>query len=518
MADINFIEFYGTLDEALTERTSPQINLYEVRGIHLLPNNIYPYIQTTNVSSGIELEDWSAYIVNTWDSSETDITSYFTIENVFTDDNGNAQFTWSLTNVPFDFGNKMVYLKVSQTIGETFYSNMFQFTENNSEKTIRIDYRSNGQDVMQSIQLKMWYWQTLKNQELSTYYETSTRNTVTNVVKSQTYEKWLTNSISNSLFLKISDVFEYKYVYINLLRCNLFENIEIKEHSGTQNYASNTLNISFNKSEVYNPLTANIPVVDPLVPTITLNSIIVNGINAIYDFSYENFVPTYLVFEYSQDQVTWTSNTSGIISKKTIPFSGTGTWYFRINHPLAISNVITLDLGSEVIANNDKINIEKGGTIDINVLSNDITVGNTLITGVGLPINGTVTIIDGGTKLRYIHNDSMTISDTFTYTISNGITTDTGTVTVAISTISEPAKSFLTNGTGSLDKPSSCFLDLTVTRYFTGLEIIPDVGDTVYVDESLTTVFNGNNRWYPIIFGGTIQINNLGEVLDLQPC
>lgn len=70
MAVVNFIEFFPTLSEAMTERTSPQIDLYEVRGIQLLPNNTYPYIQTTNVSGGINLEDWTAYIVNTWDNSE----------------------------------------------------------------------------------------------------------------------------------------------------------------------------------------------------------------------------------------------------------------------------------------------------------------------------------------------------------------------------------------------------------------------------------------------------------------
>ena len=519
MADVNFIEFYDTLDNALTERTSPQINLYEVRGIQLLPNNTLPYVQTTNINGGISLEDWTVYIVNTWDLSETDISAYFVVESIFADENGDNQFTWSITNVPNDFGNKMVYLKATQTIGETFYSNMFQLTYNNSDRTTRIDYKSYNIDTMQSIQLRMWYWQTLKNQEVSTYYETSTRNTVTNVIKSQKYEHWLTDSISNSLFLKISDIFQYKYVYVNLIKSNLFENLEIKEHSGTQNYTSNILKLAFNSGDIYNPLAVEIPVVEPLIPSITLIDVVANGTNAIYTFSFANFTPSYLTFQTSETQLTWNSTNAGTTSAQIIPFSEIGTWSFRIVHPLAESNIIQLDLGAAVDAVDDAVQCEKGGIAYITPLLNDALVGTVTITALSTPTNGTAVVIDGGLGIQYTHNDSATVFDTFTYTISNGSTSDTATVSVTVTAISGGSGSFLTSATGETTKSASCVIALNTTRYFNNIGVSePQGGYTIYTDAALTTVFDGEDKWYPITGGKAILINSFGIVIDKQLC
>jgi hypothetical protein len=518
MAIVTFIDFFADLADALTERTSPQIDFYEVRGIQLLPNNPYPYIQTTNVYGGIELEDWTAVLVNTWDSSETDVTAYFSVDNIFVDTDGYAQFDWSLTNVPYDFGGHLVYLKVDQLIGDTFYSNMFQLTDNKSSRTARLDYRNTATATMQSIQLNMWFWQSLKNQEVTTYYETSTRNTVSVVVKSQRYERWITAVISSSLYLKITDVFEQKYVYVDLARSNLFDGLEVKEHSGKQNFGENVLKLAFNSSDVYNPLAVLPSPPVPDVPYITLSDIVANGVNAFYTFSYDYFVPTYLVFEYSDDEVNWTSNTNGITSPRSIIFNGTGIWYFRISHPEAISNTIMLDLGDSVVAVNDSRQVVKGGTIDISVLVNDTLVGTTTITAVTPPINGTAVAINGNTQIRYTHDDSVTVSDTFNYTIGNGITSDSATVNMTITAISGNSRSFSTSSTGQNQAENACVLPLNVTRYFDGTSSIPDFGDIIYTDAALTTIFNGANKWYPITGGIVLRINNSGIVTSTSLC
>lgn len=516
MAVVNFIEFFPTLSEAMTERTSPQIDFYEVRGIQLLPNNTYPYIQTTNVSGGINLEDWTAYIVNTWDDSETDVTSYFSVDSIFTDSDGYNQFNWSLTNIPNDFGSKMVYLKVNQLVGDTFYSNMFQLTSTKSERTTRVDYRNTATAIMQSIQLKMWYWQDLKNQEATTYYETSTKNTVSVVVKSQLYERWITEPMSNSLFIKLSNVFEQKYVYLNLVRYNLFEGFDVKEHSGKQNFAQNIIKLAFNESDVYDPL--NVTVITATYPSITISEVIANGLQAIYTFTYEYFTPTYFVYETSQDQVTWSSDTFGVSSPQGISFNGTGTWYFRMSHPEAISNIITLELGDIVNAVDDYVNVVKGATKRLNVLFNDDLVGATLITAVSTPSNGTATIVESSTKIDYVHNDSATTSDTFTYTIGNGITSDTATVYVTILNNSGNSTGFATSTTGNTDPETSCGFLLDTTRYHNGLNAQPTLADYIFTDLSQTTAFNGANKYYPISNGRAIKINSSGQVTDLWIC
>lgn len=529
MAVLNFIDFYSTLNEALSIRTSPQIEFYEYKGVQLLPNNILPYSQTTNKVDGIELEDWSVFVVDLCTNEESEITDNFLVENIFEDDNGQAQFDWSVTNIPFDFGYNLVYLRAEQSIGETFYSNPFQLTNKDYEKTTRIDYKQKEDDTMQSIQLKMWFWQPLKNQELTTYYETSTKNTVSVLIKSQNYERWLTDAVSNDLLIKISEVFEKKYCYVDLSRCNLFEAIEPKEHSNQQNFESNEIKIAFNRSDVYDPLYEEPVIINN--PSIVLANVIPNGVDAVYSFAFSDFTPTFLTFQTSQDQVNWNSTNKGVTSTQSLSFNGTGTWYFRIIHPEAISNVIQLDLGSTVVANNDNINIIKGGIVEISVLNNDVLVGSTTITSVTSPTNGIAEIIESGTKIRYTHNDSATIFDTFDYTISNGITNDSASVSVQISSITENSNSFLMNSSGSESNIASCTQPLEVTRYFAGRAFIPETGDIIYSDESLSTVFVGGDKWYAVLFEypvsddseeidapDSIRINDLGEITQKHNC
>lgn len=510
MADVNFIEF-GTAPFFL-ERTSPYVEQYQVRGIQLLPNNELPYIQTTNVSGGIELEDWTVYIVDPC-GNETDISDYFVIEDVFADDNGDNQFTWSLTNVPHDFYYDLVHLKAVQSIGETFYSNYFMLTDLESDKTIRIDYKSYNMDTMQSIQLPMAFKQEFNPVEIESYYETSTKNTVINTVKYQTYESWLTEIISNDLLLRIIRVFSYKYTYVDLLRCNLFEAIEQKEYEAAENFKDNIIKLTFNKSDVYDPL-AN-PITTPeTIPSITLSSVVANSINAIYYFSYADFTPDYLVFEYSDDEIIWTSESLGTTSPQSVAFNESGTWYFRISHPLAISNTFVLELGSTVIANDDSANVGKGDFVDISVLFNDVLVGTTTITFVSVPTNGTATIIESGTKIRYTHDDGVSLVDSFTYTISNGITSDTATVNISVF---GTGTSFEMSEEGLFSKPNACLLLPTTFKYHDGISAVPSIGDIVYNEVTMETTFTGFNKFYSIE-GKVLKIANNGVITDVQFC
>ena len=512
MADVNFIEF-GT-QPFFIERTSPYTKRHEVYGIRMLPNNPLPYVQTTNVSGGIYLEDWECIAI-TRCGVETDLTDYFVLENVFTDDNGDNQFTWSLTNVPFDFGYDLVSLKITQLIGETFYSNWFQLTDYDSDKYIRVDYRSYNQDVMQSIELPIAFKQEFNPVEIETYYETSTKNTVINTIKSQTYENWLSKIISNDLLLRVIRVFTYKYTYVNLLRCNLFEAIEQKEYTAEENFNETIIKLTFNKSDVYDPLTANIPVVSPLVPIINLSGIVFNPINAIYTFTYENFIPDYLVFEYSNDEVTWVSENKPPTAPQSVSFSEIGVWYFRIKHPLAISNVIEIDLGSTVIANNDFIGVTIGETVDYAVMDNDTTVGATTIIAVSTPTNGTVTIIDSGTKIRYTHDGGVSDTDSFIYTISNGVTSDTATVNVLVgSGNSTPFDISFAN----TSIRNACKSGFDETKYHSGINDFPVYGDYIYNEASKFTVFNGMDKYYSIYGGKYIRVSPFGQVYEVGFC
>jgi hypothetical protein len=87
------------------------------------------------------------------------------------------------------------------------------------------------------------------------------------------------------------------------------------------------------------------------------------------------------------------------------------------------------------VTNNDVGNVANGGTVEIDVTSNDTDAdGDVLIvSSVTQGTNGSVliTVSEGG--VRYTHDGSITTSDTFTYMVSDGLGgTSTGTVTVAI--------------------------------------------------------------------------------------
>ena len=515
MADINFIDFGS--EPSFIERFAVDMDLFIVDGIQLLPNNELPYYQVTSVDGGIYVEDWTAEVYKCDSDVPIDITQYVVIEEIFTDNNGDNQFIWSLTNVPYDFGQDLVYIKLSQDIGESFYSNYFKLTNLDSNKTSRLDYKSYNSDYYQSIQLSFYFKQYLKNQEIDSYYQTSTGNTVTNLVKSQRYEHWITKPISNDLLLKISDVFEYKYLYLDQFRFNLYEAIDIPEFKADENFSQSIIKVSFNKLDVFNPLTQFIPVVDPLVPEITLNSVVINGVSAIYDFNYVNFSPDVFTFQISQDESNWSSINLGVTSPQLIPFTGVGTWYFRISHPKAVSNTVQLDLSAIIVAVNDDIQVEKGDTISINVIFNDILVGDTELISVTQPTNGTAGINALNNTINYTHNDSSTTFDSFTYTIGNGITTSTATVNIVITTQAN-STSFTMATVGKTYSAAACVTALDVTMHHNGVNVNPTVFDYVFTDASQTIAFNGGGLYYAVYGGKWIVIDNSGMVTNIGTC
>lgn len=450
-----------------------------------------------------------------------DITDYFLVENIYSDDNGFNQFFWSLTNIPYDFGYSDVYLRIEQMNGEDFYTNLFRITKNDSERVSRLDYKDDRLDTMKSIGLIMWMRDTLKTQEISSYYETSTKNTVVTMVKSQRFEKWLTEVISKNLFLKITDLFENKYIYLDSYRCNLFEAIDVSENEGQENYSQNTLMITFNRNDVFEATRENIfpvPIVDN-DPLIVLQDVVVNGIYAIYTFSYAYFSPTYLTFQYREvGSTSWTSTNYATNSPQSITFNGTGDWEFRIITIEAESNVIELNLGEDVVANNDSAQVTKGGSVSVNVLFNDVLVGDTVITGVSSPLNGTAIITDNDTKIEYTHNDSVTSSDSFTYTISNGISSDTATVSVVITETNTSSTPVFMSENGDERQEISCFLELTEKRYHNGESIYPNVNDFIFIDQSLINTFNGGDLWFGMQSGRAIRVNSNGRVTQVDLC
>lgn len=176
---------------------------------------------------------------------------------------------------------------------------------------------------------------------------------------------------------------------------------------------------------------------------------------------------------------------------------------------------------------NDTSNILQGQTIDINVLFNDIYNDDVTVTIVTAPTNGTATVLPNKT-IRYVHNNTATTTDTIVYRITSAYTSDTANINIGITLATAPGGSggggandgvaFNMSSNSNADAESACPFLLNSTKYHNGASSIPTLADIVYNEVAKTTLFNGNNRYFAISGGRTIQIGPDGVIYDVWVC
>lgn len=358
---MEFIRLENTLEKAMAYKSSPDDKFFSFRGIQLLPNNDYPIIQTTNNIEGVELEDFAEVnVISMCGEVLENITAYFEVIDNFQDpETGLPQITWKiLPNIPFDFGNQLIYLEIKQLVGETFYTNPFAITSEGSEFTSRIDYREKYSDVMQSINACLYYYDFDVQKEYSQYWEVSTKRTRTNTIKSQSFDIYRTQIIDKYILEKIVNIFDFKYTYLNLIRVNIFEVVEIPRKEGFENFVQTDISFNFDESEIYNPnYVVPIPP-DPPVPEISLLITDVNKTQAYGEYNVYfdkiGFSPTYLSVQISKSGEPYYNNTASADSPRMFNFGNPNTlvqytyYKVRMNHEGTdtTSNIATINLGA----------------------------------------------------------------------------------------------------------------------------------------------------------------------------
>lgn len=356
-----FINLFHSKEQALSYRFSPNVKIYNHKGIQLLANKQEKYIQSTNVSGdGIELEDWAVFAVSLCGNKRIDISDSFMIERVFQDNNGKPQIDWSLKNLP-DLGNELFYLEVNQLLepsgyADTWYSNVFQITSYDAESTARIDYRDDILDTMLSVQLQIFFWHDGANDTLSTYTEAYTGDTVTQEAVYSKYEVWDTKRIPRVLALKFKELFKLTYVYIDLVRCSPFAVFEIPEPSGTENDTKFSFRLSFKYNDVYDA--SFVPVVD-LNPRIDFEEIQYLGSNkaALYYSAY-NFEPQSIEVQHSLDGLNWSPE---LMLFNQIP---TSPLYIDLPYPMnALTYLRVISMFDNIFSNTKTIQVESPLTI-----------------------------------------------------------------------------------------------------------------------------------------------------------
>lgn len=246
------INLFRTKEESLYFKNSQINSQFIFSGVQLLPNNPNKYIQVTNTPNGINLEDWTVKVLSVCDDEELgDITDSFMVESLTNSDNGNPQFIWSLKNIPTDFGWGLIYMKITQTLGETFYSQPFKITEIDSEKTAQINYKFKRTDEMQSIGVTAWFCEDDFLQDLTPYYEVSTNSWVTASMEQGRIEYWRTELMPKSLLIQLKEILGLPYIYINGTRASLKESPELPKKTSQENFASMDFTVNFHPNDIF---------------------------------------------------------------------------------------------------------------------------------------------------------------------------------------------------------------------------------------------------------------------------
>lgn len=251
MAHKPVINIFKSLNEAMYFKNSQVNTQFIFSGVQLLPNNPNKYIQVTDTPNGINLEDWIVKVYSLCGKELGNISESFLVESFTNSENGNRQFFWSLKNISQDFGWQLIYLQITQILGETFYSQPFRITDVDKEKTTQINYKFKENDDIQSLGFNLWYDDEDLLQELTTYYEESTKSWVSAGMEQGYIEMWKTELMHKSVLLKLKEIMGLPYVYINGIRASLKEASETPKKVAQENFAEMTFTLNFHPNDVF---------------------------------------------------------------------------------------------------------------------------------------------------------------------------------------------------------------------------------------------------------------------------
>ena len=123
-----------------------------------------------------------------------------------------------------------------------------------------------------------------------------------------------------------------------------------------------------------------------------------------------------------------------------------GSFTYTVNDGAATDtgtvSVTVSPVNDPPVAGDDTATVAEGGSVDITAASllendSDPESATLTITAFGGAVNGTVSLSADKATVTYTHNGSETTSGSFTYTVSDGAETDTGTVSIAVSAVND---------------------------------------------------------------------------------
>ena len=153
------------------------------------------------------------------------------------------------------------------------------------------------------------------------------------------------------------------------------------------------------------------------------------------------------VDSFAQGQNGTVTNSNSVLTyTPNANFNGTDSFTYTISDgrgglDTATVNIVVDSVNDRPVAENDSVSTDEGVAVSLNVLNNDDDVDgdNLSLTGVSNPANGTVSSNANG-LITYTPDPGFFGSDTFTYTVSDGSLSATGSVTVTVNEVNEAAE------------------------------------------------------------------------------
>ncbi len=229
-------------------------------------------------------------------------------------------------------------------------------------------------------------------------------------------------NIDNDYIVDVQ-VFDGVNTTTQTITVTVFNGNEMPTTSGLANITVNEDTVSSVKN-----LFAAFDDIEDLDPALTY-TISNNTNNALFSSTVINHIAGSLTLNYAPDQ----NGTADIIIRAT----DTGGLYVETTFTVTVNPV-----NDAPIANNDLANVNEGGSVVIDLGANDSDVDNSLdlnsLTIISGPTNGSL-VSNGDGTVTYTHNDSETLTDSFSYTIkdSTGATSNIATVNLTVTPVND---------------------------------------------------------------------------------
>ncbi|AXF52393.1 MAG: hypothetical protein [Caudoviricetes sp.] len=179
---------------------------------------------------------------------------------IFTDENESTKEYISLKNIQYNDLNDVVLkfeLRKDSLGGKVIklYSDPLKISNKNACKTTRINFKCLETDVMQSIQVPIYYVQDKRSTELENYYNIGNKTSVSYATSNAKYQVYKSKFMSIDAINKLNDALILPFVYFNYKRVTLFEAIEIPDMQADERFGETTINVSEYKGIGNNDIT-----------------------------------------------------------------------------------------------------------------------------------------------------------------------------------------------------------------------------------------------------------------------